>query len=50
MKRAEDAILEKGVDTEMMSDSTLCRLIEYLKMQGWSDTQIVNLLDYLAKK
>ncbi|MBR2907002.1 MAG: hypothetical protein IKC26_03025 [Clostridia bacterium] len=39
-----------GGDAEMMSDTTLKRLIEYLKSVGWSDTEIVKLLDYIAGK
>ena len=35
---------------EMMSDKTLKRLIEYLKSVGWSDSQIVKLLNYIAEK
>jgi len=34
----------------MISDATLKRLIEYLKSIGWSDTRIVELLDYIAGK
>ena len=41
---------QEGSDAEMMSDATLKRLIEYLKSIGWSDTQIVKLLDYIAGK
>lgn len=37
-------------DVQMMSDTTLKRLIEYLKSIGWSDTEIVNLLNYIADK
>ena len=40
----------EGSDAEMMSDGTLKRLIEYLKSIGWSDAQIVSLLDYVAGK
>ena len=49
MKKANDTRLQ-GDDAEMMSDSTLKRLIEYLKSVGWSDTEIVKLLDYVATK
>ena len=46
---AEKREIEKtGGDAEMMSDTTLKRLIEYLKSVGWSDTEIVKLLDYIA--
>lgn len=41
---------EEGADVEMMNDSTLKRLIEYLKSVGWSDTEIVKLLDYITSK
>ena len=41
---------KKEGDVEMMSDGTLKRLIEYLKSIGWSDSQIVALLDYVAGK
>ncbi len=37
-------------EKEMMSDTTLKKLIEYLKKQGWSDNQIVSLLEYIADK
>lgn len=37
-------------DVEMMSDKTLKRLMDYLKSVGWSDSQIVKLLDYIAEK
>lgn len=37
-------------DVEMMSDGTLKRLIDYLKSIGWTDTEIVKLLDYIASK
>ena len=33
---------------EMMSDSTLARLIEYLRSIGWSEKQIVDLLAFIA--
>ena len=42
---------EEGADdVEMMSDNTLKRLIEYLKSKGWSDMQIVELLNYITSK
>ena len=41
---------KSGDDAEMMSDKTLERLMEYLKSIGWSDSQIVELLEYIAKK
>ena len=37
-------------DVEMMSDKTLKRLMDYLKSVGWSDSQIVKLLNYIAEK
>lgn len=37
-------------DAEMMSDKTLKRLMDYLKSVGWSDSEIVKLLDYIAEK
>ena len=37
-------------DVEMMSDGTMARLLEYLKKIGWSDTDIVKLLEYIASK
>jgi len=37
-------------DAEMMSDSTMKKLIEYLHSVGWSDSQIVGLLEYIASK
>ncbi len=42
--------IQEGVDAEMMSDTTLKRLIEYLQKLGWSDSQIVELLAYIASK
>lgn len=32
-----------------MQDKTLERIIEYLKAKGWTDTEIVEMLAYLAK-
>ena len=34
---------------EEMQDKTLERIIEYLKAKGWTDTEIIELLTYLAK-
>lgn len=42
--------IQEGVDAEMMSDTTLKRLLEYLKSIGWTDSQIVELLAYIAGK
>lgn len=50
MQKANDLINREGVEIEMMSDNTLRKLIEYLKSVGWSDTEIVKLLDYIASK
>ena len=50
MAEEREKITYIGDDTEMMSDATLKRLIEYLKSVGWSDSQIVELLDYIAGK
>lgn len=50
MKKASVNNIDEGVDVEMMSDTTLKRLIEYLKSIGWSDSEIVALLDYIAGK
>ena len=47
---AETIINNERVDVEMMSDATLARLIEYLKQIGWSDSEIVKLLSYIASK
>ena len=44
-----DKIRERN-DAELMSDTTLKRLIEYLKSIGWLDTEIVELLEYIAGK
>ena len=38
----------KGMDEEMQ-DKTLERIIEYLKNKGWTDTDILEMLMYLAK-
>lgn len=32
-----------------MQDKTLERIVEYLKGKGWSDSEIIDLLMYLAK-
>ena len=51
MQKANDhEITKERNDAEMMSDGTLKRLIEYLHSVGWSDSQIVQLLDYIAGK
>lgn len=50
MKKANNPTHEKGVDAEMMSDTTLQKLLEYLKSVGWSDGEIVKLLDYITSK
>ena len=47
---AESINFNEGIDAEMMSDATLKRLIEYLKEIGWSDSEIVELLTYIADK
>lgn len=47
---ADTQNIHEGVDAEMMSDTTLKRLIEYLKKIGWSDSQIIELLAYIAGK
>lgn len=48
MKGADVQIKDERSDAEMMSDSTLKKLIEYLHSVGWSDTQIIGLLGYIA--
>lgn len=50
MKRAGVCNTDREDDAEMMSDKTLKRLMEYLKSVGWSDSEIVKLLDYIAEK
>ena len=50
MEKADTLNNYEGVDVEMMSDSALKKLIDYLKSVGWSDAQIVSLLDYIASK
>ena len=50
MKKADKHKVCEGVDAEMMSDTMLCRLIEYLKSVGWTDAEIVKLLEYIAAK
>lgn len=47
---AESINFEGRIDAEMMSDVTLKRLIEYLKSVGWTDGEIVELLEYIADK
>ncbi len=34
---------------EVMQDKTLERVIEYLTAKGWTDSEILDLLRYLAK-
>mgnify|MGYP006924627345 CR=1 FL=1 len=49
VKEAEN-ILTAGGDAEMMSDSTLHKMIEYLKsVKGWTDAEIVELLKHITK-
>ncbi len=50
MKRADVCNTPTGDDAEMMSDSTMKRLIEYLKSVDWSDSEIVKLLEYITEK
>jgi len=50
MAENKEKITNIGDDAEMMSDGTLKRLIDYLKSVGWSDSQIVALLDYITSK
>lgn len=50
MEKASDLIKNEEVEVEMMSDNTMHRLIEYLHSVGWSDEQIVKLLEYIASK
>ena len=50
MKRADVCNTDREDDVEMMSDGTLKRLMDYLKSVGWSDSEIVKLLDYVAGK
>ncbi|MBQ2735513.1 MAG: hypothetical protein IJF33_06740 [Clostridia bacterium] len=50
MKRADVCNTDREDDVEMMSDGTLKRLLDYLKSVGWSDSEIVKLLDYVAGK
>ena len=47
---ADNLNIKEGDGAEMMSDKTLKRLLEYLKSIGWSDSEIVKLLDYIAEK
>ena len=42
--------INQGDDAEMMSDKTLKRSIEYLKSIGWTDSEIVRYLTYIADK
>lgn len=42
--------IKKAEGSDLMSDSTLNKLIDYLRtVEGFSDSQIVNLLDYISK-
>ncbi|MBQ9797857.1 MAG: hypothetical protein IJW50_09070 [Clostridia bacterium] len=50
MKRADVCNTDREDDVEMMRDGTLKRLMDYLKSVGWSDSEIVKLLDYVAGK
>ena len=47
---AENINTEREDDVEMMSDGAMRRLIEYLKSVGWSNTEIVKLIEYVAGK
>ena len=49
MKEAE-TFRPIGDDAEMMSDSTLHKMIEYLKsVKGWTDAEIVEMLKHITK-
>ena len=49
LKRAEHLCnINEGDDAPMMSDKTMKRLIEYLKKIGFSDAEIVKLLEYIS--
>lgn len=50
MKKADVCNTGREDDVEMMSDKTLKRLMDYLKSIGWSDSDIIKLLDYIAEK
>lgn len=42
--------IKKAEESDLMSDGTLNKLIDYLRtVEGFSDSQIVNLLDYISK-
>lgn len=48
-KRPRLNITRQVKEMDEMQDKTLERIIEYLKAKGWSDAEIVELLQYLAK-
>lgn len=49
MKKA-DELQKMGDGAEMMSDSTLHKMIEYLKsVKGWTDAEIVEMLKNITK-
>ena len=49
MKEAE-TFRPIGDDAEMMSDSTLQKLIDYLKsVKGWTDSEVVAMLENITK-
>lgn len=50
LQKANDFNVDEGVDVEMMSDSTMNKLIKYLRSIGWSESQIVTLLEYITSK
>lgn len=47
MKQADDHGRKEG---ESMSDTAIQRLISYLRSEGWTEAQILKLLDYITKR
>lgn len=43
-------IQRKGDDAEMCSDKFMRRLLRYLRKIGWTEAEIVQLLEYVTEK
>lgn len=47
MHKADDPERKEG---ESMSDTALQRLITYLRSEGWTEAQILKLIDYITRR
>ncbi len=45
--KADDLRRKEG---ESMSDTALQRLISYLRSEGWTEAQILKLIDYITRR